>query len=130
MTSTTSTAPKSRLDLVGIALSGLCLLHCLAIPLVATGALAWAASESIHIGLTVALSVVVVAVAVPSYQRHRRASIPALLVGGIALLVAAVTVGEAMGELAETLLTVAGSIVLIAGHVLNLRLRPVGRPVA
>ncbi|MEM1116640.1 MAG: MerC domain-containing protein [Bacteroidota bacterium] len=116
----TATA-RPRLDAAGIALSALCIVHCLAIPLVATGALAWAASESIHIGLTVVLALIVVAVAVPSYRRHRRAIVPVLLGGGLALLIAALTVGEAAGETAETVLTVIGSVVLIAGHVVNLR---------
>ncbi|MEM6287878.1 MAG: MerC domain-containing protein [Bacteroidota bacterium] len=119
----TATA-RPRLDAAGIALSALCIVHCLAIPLVATGALAWAASESIHIGLTVVLALIVVAVAVPSYRRHRRAIVPVLLGGGLALLIAALTVGEAAGETAETVLTVIGSVVLIAGHVVNLRSHP------
>lgn len=120
-----NTAPAAaapRLDLAGIALSALCLLHCLAVPLVATGALAWAASERIHLGLTVALAAVVLAVAVPGYRRHRQPVVPVLLASGLALLLAAVTVGEAAGETGETLLTVVGSLALTAGHVLNLRL--------
>lgn len=118
-----TTAPP-RLDGLGIALSALCLVHCLALPLLATGALAWAASERVHAGLTVALCAVVIAVAVPGYRRHRRAAVPALLVGGVALLVAAVVAGEA----GETALTAAGSVALVAGHVLNLRLRPATNP--
>lgn len=121
------TTASPRLDATGLALSALCLVHCLAVPLIATGALAWAASESIHIGLTVALAVVVAAVALPGYRRHRRPIVPALLIGGLVFLVAAVTVGEAAGEAAETLLTIVGSVTLMAGHVLNLRLRPLAR---
>ncbi|MEM6327493.1 MAG: MerC domain-containing protein [Bacteroidota bacterium] len=127
MASPSPPSSSSRFDFAGILLSALCLVHCLAVPFIATGALAWAASENIHIGLTIVLALIVVLVAVPSYRRHRRAAIPALLVGGVALLVAAVTVGEAAGEAAETLLTVVGSVVLITGHVLNLRIRPAAR---
>ena len=119
------TARSPRLDATGIALSTLCLVHCLAVPLVATGALAWAASESIHLGLTAALAVVVVAVAQSSYRRHGQPVVPALLAGGLALLVAAATVGEALGG--ETALTVVGSLVLVAGHAVNLRLRTLAR---
>lgn len=118
----TPTAPTPRLDAVGIALSALCLAHCLALPLVATGALAWAAGERVHAGLTVALAAVVLAVAVPGYRRHRRAAVPALLAGGVALLAAAVLADKTPGENRETLLTVLGSAVLVAGHALNLRL--------
>ena len=110
---------RPRLDVAGIALSLLCIVHCLAIPLLATGALAWAASERVHLGLTIALCLVVVLAAVPGYRRHRRAVAPALLALGLVLLVAAVG-----GAADETALTVAGSGVLVAGHGLNLRLRP------
>ncbi|MEO0557191.1 MAG: MerC domain-containing protein [Bacteroidota bacterium] len=118
---------NSRLDTTGLVLSALCLVHCLAVPLIATGALAWAASESIHIGLTIALAVIVVAVALPSYRRHRQLAVPALLAVGLAFLVGAVVGGEALGEMGETLLTVVGSITLMAGHVLNLRARSVAQ---
>lgn len=114
----------TRLDALGVTLSALCLVHCLALPLLATGALAWAASEHVHAGLAIALAAVVRAVAVPGYRRHRRAAVPALLAGGATLLVGAVVAGEALGEtaLSETALTVLGSLALVAGHALNLRL--------
>ena len=119
----TTCIARPPLDATGIILSTLCLLHCLATPLIATGALAWVASEAIHIGLTVALAGVVVLVAWPGYQRHRRAVVPALLVGGLALLIAAVLGEEALGDYAETILTALGSVVLVLGHILNLRYR-------
>ncbi|MEM6646523.1 MAG: MerC domain-containing protein [Bacteroidota bacterium] len=117
----TTLAAQPRLDATGIFLSTLCFLHCLAVPLIATGALAWMASEAIHIGLTVVLSGIVLLVAWPSYKRHRNALVPALLVGGLALLIGAVLGEEALGEQGETLVTVAGSVLLILGHIVNLR---------
>ncbi|MEM6783206.1 MAG: MerC domain-containing protein [Bacteroidota bacterium] len=113
---------RSSLDLVGIVLSVLCVIHCLALPLVATGALAWAASESVHLGLALALGAVVLLVALPGYRRHRRVLVPVLLVAGVVLLVGAVLVGEALGEAGETTLTLLGSATLVVGHLLNLRL--------
>ena len=113
---------RSPLDIVGIVLSVLFVIHCLALPLVATGALAWAASESVHLGLTLALAAVVLLVALPGYRRHRRALVPGVLIAGVALLIGAVLFGEAVGELGETGLTVIGSATLIVGHLLNLRL--------
>ncbi len=121
MTVRTTTRPP--LDATGITLSALCFLHCLAVPLVATGMLAWLASELIHISLTVALAGVVVFVAWPSYQRHRRAVVPALLGAGLTVLIVAVLGEDALGEYAETGLTALGSVVLILGHILNLRFR-------
>ncbi len=114
---------RPPLDATGITLSALCFLHCLAVPLIATGMLAWMASEVIHIGLTIALAGVVVFVAWPSYQRHRRAVVPALLGVGLIVLIVAVLGEDALGEYAETALTALGSVVLILGHILNLRFR-------
>ena len=114
---------RPRLDATGIILSSLCFLHCLAVPFIATGALAWVASEAIHIGLTIALAGVVVLVAWPGYQRHRRAIVPALLMGGLAVLIVAVVGEDALGAYAETSLTALGSVVLVLGHILNLRFR-------
>jgi len=116
------TTASARLDAVGIVLYILCLLHCLALPLIATGVLAWAASEQVHVGLTLALAVVVLAVALPGYRRHRQAAVPALLVIGVTLFIGAVLFGEALGEARETALTILGSVALVAGHLLNLRL--------
>lgn len=115
-----TTKAHSRLDYAGIALSALCLVHCLAVPIIASGALAWVASENIHIGLTVVLLGVVIAVAMPGYRKHRKHVVPALLGAGISLLIVAVVAGEAVGELGETGLTALGSTVLVLGHVLNI----------
>ena len=119
---TTSTT-RPPLDATGIILSSLCFLHCLAVPFIATGALAWVASEAIHIGLTIVLAGVVLLVAWPSYKQHRHAIVPALLVSGLALLIAAVLTEDVLGESAETSLTAFGSVVLLLGHLLNLRFR-------
>ena len=118
----TTASTRPRLDAAGIALSALCLLHCLAVPLVATGALAWAASERVHLGLTAALGAVVLAVALPGFRRHRQPVVPVLLALGLIGLVSAVALGEGIGETGETALTALGSVALVAGHLLNLRL--------
>ena len=123
MNSPVATPPvRSPLDLVGIVLSVLCVIHCLALPLFATGALAWAASESVHLGLTFALAGVVLLVALPGYRRHRRALVPGLLVAGVAQLVGAVVLEGALGGAGGALLTLVGSAARVAGHLLNLRL--------
>lgn len=119
---TTSTT-RPPLDATGIILSSLCFLHCLAVPFIATGALAWVASEVIHIGLTIVLAGVVLLVALPSYKQHRHAVVPTLLLSGLALLIVAVLTEGVLGESAETSLTALGSVVLLLGHVLNLRFR-------
>jgi len=117
----TTTITRPPLDMTGIILSTLCFFHCLAVPFIATGALVWVASEAIHIGLTIALAGIVFFVAWPSYQRHRRAIIPTLLLGGLLLLIVAVLSESILGEYAETILTTIGSSILVLGHILNRR---------
>ncbi len=119
---TTSTT-RPPLDATGIVLSTLCFLHCLAVPFIATGALAWVASEAIHIGLTIILAGVVILVAWPGYKQHRHAIVPTLLVGGVVLLIVAVLSEDVLGEYTETSVTALGSVVLLLGHILNLRFR-------
>ena len=117
----TTTITRPPLDMAGIILSTLCFIHCLAVPLIATGALLWIASEAIHISFTIALAGIVLLVAWPSFQRHRRVVVPALLVGGLLLLIVAVLSESILGQSAETILTSFGSSILVFGHILNLR---------
>ncbi|MCY4233814.1 MAG: MerC domain-containing protein [Bacteroidetes bacterium] len=119
----TTSITRPHLDSAGIILSTLCFLHCLAVPFIATGALIWMASETIHFGLTISLAGIVMFVAWPSYQQHRRAVVPTLMGTGLILLIIALLSEEALGENVETILTSFGSVVLVVGHVLNHRLR-------
>jgi hypothetical protein len=114
---------RPHIDLAGIGLSALCCLHCVALPFIASGMLAWVASEGVHIGVTLALSFIVFAAAVPGYRRHRRSVVPVLFGFGLSLIIGALLGEDALGGGGETLLTLAGSGVLISAHVLNLRLR-------
>jgi len=119
----TTSITRPRLDVAGIILSTLCFLHCIAVPFIATGALVWMASEAIHIGLTIAVAGIVMFVAWPGYQRHRRAVVPTLLVSGLAMLIVAALVEDTLGERVEAGLTTLGSIILVLGHILNQRFR-------
>lgn len=106
----------------GIAASTLCLLHCLAMPLLllALPALGWAAGEHTHQALIgVALAAALLSLG-PGYLAHRRA--PVLLLGGAGLAglaVAVFLVGPRYGESAETALSVTGAILLCAAHLRN-----------
>lgn len=108
-----------------ISASFLCLVHCLALPLLllALPAIAGAifASEMFHL---VAAALVVPAAALAfflGYRRHR-ALFPAMLgSAGVACIVAALF--PALGEPAAAAITVIGSLLLIGGHIVNWRLR-------
>ncbi len=119
----TTSITRPQLDTAGIILSTLCFLHCLAVPFIATSALVWIASETIHVGLTIALAGIVMFVAWPSYQWHRRAVVPTLLGSGLILLLTALLSEDLLGEHAETILTSVGSVILVIGHILNHRFR-------
>lgn len=111
-----------------VSASLLCLVHCLALPLLLLllpGIIGlFARSEAFHY---VALALVVpsaVAAFWLGYRRHR-ALRPALLgLAGVGCLVVALLPGRAEG--AETWFTVAGSLMLVAGHTMNWRLRTAG----
>jgi len=118
-----SFAASSWADLSAAALSGLCLVHCLALPVLASllpvlGA--WSEAEWVH--------AVFVLVAVPLsigalWRAHARAPLPASLwlMGALGLLLlAAGALGWPRPQW-EAPVTVAGSLALVATHALNLR---------
>lgn len=108
-------------DASAIALSGLCLLHCLALPLLASllpllGT--WSEAEWVH-GLFIALAMPVTGYAL--WRTHRRQPLPSpmwWLAGGGLSLLAAGALGWPLVD-AETGLTVAGSLMLAGTHVWN-----------
>lgn len=108
-------------DASAVALSGLCLLHCLALPLLAAllplfGA--WSEAEWVH-GVFVLIAAPLTSYAL--WRAHRHRPLPAalwLLAGsGLALLLAGASGG--LGERAETPLTIAGSLALASAHLWN-----------
>lgn len=113
------------LDASAVALSSLCLLHCLALPLLAAALPlfgAWAESEWVHlVFVAFALPITVFAL----WRAHRQHRLPAaawLAAGsGLALLLAGAL--EFPSHDSETLLTVCGSLLLAATHLWNARRR-------
>lgn len=109
-------------DSFAIGLSGLCLAHCLALPLAASLlpiAGAWAEAEWVH-GLFVAVAAPV-SLWTLGRSRSRSLAVLALAIGGLALMVAGAA-GVPSHE-AETPLTVAGGMMLALAHGLNWRRR-------
>ncbi|MCI4643412.1 MAG: MerC domain-containing protein [Hyphomonadaceae bacterium] len=108
----------AALDASAITLSGLCLVHCLALPLMAAIlplAGVWAEAEWVH------QLFVAVALPISGFAIWRSISLPgwkgfaALAVLGLALLIAAAFV-EALHAF-ETPLTVAGAVLLASAHI-------------
>ncbi|MCL1526132.1 hypothetical protein A7D16_14090 [Xanthomonas nasturtii] len=115
----------SVLDTSAIALSSLCLLHCLALPLLSVALpllAAWSRAEWVHVMFAAA------AVPLSSYalwSTHRRHALPpavwALAGCGLAGLVLGAS--GVVGEHLETPITVTASLMLASAHLLNLGLR-------
>lgn len=110
------------LDGAAVALSMLCILHCLALPLIVAGLpfLAQFAETHLHaqvLVLVVPLSVVALAV---GFRRHRDARIVGGGALGMLLLVAGATVAhDQLGIVADRAFTISGSLVLATAHFFN-----------
>ena len=106
----------------GMAASALCLLHCLAMPLLllALPALGWAAGEHVHQALIgVALAAALLSLG-PGYLAHRKAVVPLLGAAGlISLTAAAFVLGPSFGAAAESTFSVLGAVLLCAAHLRN-----------
>lgn len=107
-----------RSDLLGTALSGLCLVHCLGTPLIVLAAPpAAAVLGRVHPALLVSVTLVAGWSFVPGYRRHRSALVLALAAAGLTLLFSALLAPEE--GVAETVLSVAGALVMMGAHLKN-----------
>ena len=110
------------LDGAAVALSALCLVHCLALPLVVVGVpfLAQYADSHLHyqvLIIVVPLSVVALGI---GYRRHRNRRIMLAGALGLILLIVGATVAHTqLGLAADRIFTIAGSLVLAAAHFFN-----------
>jgi hypothetical protein len=113
-------------DRVAIALSAVCIVHCLAVPLLVAllpfAALSFGDSEHFH-GLMLWLVVPTSLLGfVLGYRLHRRAGLVVVGIVGIIVLAAAAIYGhESWSEALEVTISVAGSLLLAAAHWLNFR---------
>jgi hypothetical protein len=122
MTILGSTLPQKRpWDLVGIGASLLCILHCVATPLllVALPALELLERQT-HAIFAICILCIGLLAFVPGYRRHRRWTVVLLGLVGFAMLSASVSFPEgAMSETTEVVLTVLGGVTLIKAHLRN-----------
>ncbi|MCC4585679.1 MerC family mercury resistance protein [Xanthomonas sp. NCPPB 1067] len=115
----------SLLDNSAIVLSGLCLLHCLALPLLAATLPllgVWSRAEWVHVAFAAA-AVPLSGYALWSTQR-RHALPPAVwALAGCGLAGLVLGASSLAGEHLETPITVTASLLLASAHLLNLRIR-------
>ncbi|HDS1649823.1 MerC domain-containing protein [Stenotrophomonas sp. TWI143] len=113
------------LDAGALALSSLCLLHCLALPLLAAALPlfgAWAQAEWVHL-LFVAIALPLTGYALWRADRRHRLPVMAWTAAGLGLGLLLAGALELPSHAWETPLTVTGSLLLAATHVWNARRR-------
>ncbi|CAN5261220.1 hypothetical protein BH10CYA1_BH10CYA1_35850 [soil metagenome] len=115
------------MDTLGIFASTLCLIHCLAMPLVVAFlpllGLQFLEGHNAHqalAGFVVAFGLLAI---LPGYMKHRKPAVLAGLVLGLTFVLAA-TFGDAVGlsESAELPLITVGNLVLVVSHLFNRKL--------
>ena len=110
------------LDGAAVTLSALCLVHCLALPLVVAGLpfLTQFSEGHLHAQvLVVVLPLSLFALGI-GFRRHRDARIVALGILGMALLVIGATVAhDRLGVTADRAFTITGSLTLAIAHFFN-----------
>jgi hypothetical protein len=113
------------LDRLAITLSGVCLLHCLLLPfiIVALPLLVQFNGKHFHLQMLVAVIPVSLIAFAIAYPRHGNKTIIAWGLVGIAIMFVGGTIAHAnYGAVADTTLTIAGSVILATSHFFNNRL--------
>jgi hypothetical protein len=112
---------RAKADIVGMGLSGLCMIHCLVFPLLGSFAPAilreLPGDDVTHRGLAIGIALAGGLAFRSGYKVHRKGWILALFLLGIALIAAAAAVGEpVLPAYGEAGITVCGSLLLITAH--------------
>lgn len=116
---------SNLLDKTAVTLSGLCLLHCLALPLVliALPFLGEFSAEHLHAQMLIVVIPVSLFAFATGYRRHRNSCVIACGVLGMIVLVIGGTVAHRYyGLTADRLLTIVGTMILAVTHFYNSRL--------
>lgn len=115
------------LDLVGASLSTLCLLHCLALPILVSAlpALVRLHAQDSSFHLCFALLVVPVGLFAlwPGYREHRVGWVLWLGSAGLICISLAALAHEHLGDDLEHAVTIVGGVQLLVAHLVNRRLR-------
>lgn len=108
-------------DVAGIGMSTLCVLHCVATPmLVVFLPVLEAVEKQTHAAFALAILAMGLLAFWPGYQRHGRWQISATAIAGFGLISLGVTAPEGMlSESAEVATTVLGGVTLVIAHLYN-----------
>jgi hypothetical protein len=115
-----------RLDKFAMSFSAICMVHCLFAPsliILSYSSLALTVeSELIHkaiLLLTIPVSIFAISL---GYKNHSNNSIIYTGIAGLTILISALLIGESIGENAELIFTIIGSLMVIACHYRNYRI--------
>ena len=119
-----SSRATGLLDNAAVALSGLCLLHCLALPMVIAVLpfLGQFGEGHFHVQMLVAVLPVSIIAFAFGFRRHRSKRVVAWGGVGVLLLMVGGTIAhDSYGIVADRLLTICGALILAAAHYFNNR---------
>ena len=120
-----SSGQSPVLDQVAVALSGICLLHCLLLPFAVAllPFLGQFGDDHFHVEMLAVVAPVSIIALYLGFRRHGRGGIVAFGLVGLSLLAIGGTIAHTRyGLLADRTLTVAGSLLLAVTHYRNFRL--------
>lgn len=123
-TDLSSERPRLRgLDLLGVVLSGACLIHCTLLPLVLALLPVFGphfhVSENLHIIITILIVPVAALALVTGWWKHRQNIVLVLGGCGLAMILGAPALHGVLGHLIAEVISALGGVLLIAGHVRN-----------
>lgn len=115
----------NKLDLVGLVLSGSCLIHCLLLPVAVVTAPALAVwlgetETTVHWVLFAVAGVISGWALLTGFRRH--GAMLVVIVGAVGLLVMGVAAAHLFGASTEVVLTLLGASIVALAHAVNLRL--------
>ena len=120
-----SSGPSEVLDQVAVTLSGLCLVHCLALPfaIAVLPFLGQFSDDHLHAQMLIMVIPVSVIALALGFRRHRHLGVVIAGTISLALVITGGTLAhQYYGLLADRILTIAGSLALAITHYRNFRL--------
>lgn len=120
-----SASQSDMLDKAAVALSGLCLLHCLLMPVIITALPFFGQFSERHLHaeiLIIVLPISLIALSI-GFRRHADKRVVGWGIAGLLLLLVGATLAHNLyGVVADRILAITGSVILAAAHYRNSRL--------
>jgi hypothetical protein len=115
---------KKIWDRWGIALSGVCLFHCIAVillPMILPALEVFVHIPWIHRLFAFFVLITTPLAFIPGFRRHGFGHVLSLAILGVSCILAGVILDGSVSEILSHIFSIAGSIMLVAGHWLNMK---------